>query len=64
VGDGGLLLDDKDPLVVAVAVGELLADPARLATLRRAGHARAEAFSLPRSSERFMTVVHQQLAVR
>jgi glycosyltransferase involved in cell wall biosynthesis len=62
VGDAALLLDDKDPLAVAVAVGDLLADPARLDALRSAGRARAEALSLPRSSARFLELVHQQLA--
>ena len=63
VADGGVLLDDKDPLAVAVAVGDLLADPARLEHQRDAGRARAEVFSLPRSSARFLELVHQQLAV-
>ena len=64
VGDGGLLLADKDPLAVAVAVGDLLADPARLELLRGAGRARAEALSLPHTSARFMTLVRRQLAAR
>jgi glycosyltransferase involved in cell wall biosynthesis len=62
VADGGLLLDDKDPLAVAVSVGELLGDPARLEHQRSAGRVRAEAFCLPRSSARLLELVHQQLA--
>jgi L-malate glycosyltransferase len=54
VGDGGLLLDDKDALSVAVAVGDLLGDQARTDGLRAAGRARAEAFSLPRTSGAFL----------
>jgi glycosyltransferase involved in cell wall biosynthesis len=64
VGEAGLLLDDKEPLSVAVHVGDLLADPARLEVLRKAGRARAEALSLPRASKRFMDLITDHLATQ
>jgi L-malate glycosyltransferase len=54
VADAGVLLEDKDPLVVAHAVNQLLADQtAREATIE-AGRARAATFGLPVSSERWL----------
>ncbi len=46
VGPAGVLLDDKDPLVVACAVDDLLGDDARRSALVAAGRARAAGFSL------------------
>lgn len=54
VGDAGVLLEDKDPLTVAVAVGSLLSDRERRESLVRAGRARAGSFSLPLTSKQFL----------
>ncbi len=54
VGDAGVLLDDKDPLRVAVAVAGLLGDRERRAEQVAAGRARAAHFSLAASGARFV----------
>ena len=46
VGDGGLLLTDKDPLVVATAVERLRSDPSLRTRLVDAGRRRVEHFSI------------------
>lgn len=50
VAGAGVLLADKDPLAVAVAVAELFDDPRRRAELVAAGKRKAEQWSLPRTS--------------
>lgn len=62
VGNGGVLLDDKDPLVVACAVDELLADPVRREAIVTAGRARAAAFSLDTTSRHFVATVSAWLS--
>jgi glycosyltransferase involved in cell wall biosynthesis len=57
VADAGVLLTDKDPLVVACAVGDLLGDSERCARLVAAGHARAGDFSLERTSKTMVDTV-------
>lgn len=54
VADAGVLLGDKDPLVVASAVDGLLSDRARRAAVVEAGKARAASFSLAVTSERWL----------
>jgi L-malate glycosyltransferase len=49
VADAGVLLDDKDPFVVATAVDRVLHDDALRADLVAAGRKRAEDFSLERT---------------
>ena len=53
LGDGGLLLQTKDPAVVAAAVHRATSDDAVRAALVAAGHARALDFALDRTRRRF-----------
>jgi len=57
LGDAGLLLADKDPLVVAEAVAGLLSDPAGTDRLVEAGRRRARDFDLRASSARWLTAL-------
>lgn len=50
-GDAAVLVEPDDPRGIAEAVAALLADPARLETLRQRGIARAATFSWERSAE-------------
>jgi glycosyltransferase involved in cell wall biosynthesis len=50
VADAGVLLEDKDPLVVATAVDRVLRDDGLRAELVAAGRKRADDFSLERTS--------------
>lgn len=54
VGDAGVLLDTKDPLVVATAVHRVLADAELRGELVRAGHRRAQELSAERTSRRLL----------
>jgi glycosyltransferase involved in cell wall biosynthesis len=58
----GILLDDKDPLVVACVVEELLSDEHRRAGLVDAGLTRAEGFSLQSTSKQFLATLGAWLA--
>jgi glycosyltransferase involved in cell wall biosynthesis len=62
VGDSGVLLMDKDPLVVAGAVAELLGDETRVRALVEAGRTRAGEFALERTSAHLLETVAAQLA--
>jgi L-malate glycosyltransferase len=64
VDHAGILLDDKDPLVVACAVDDLITDEARRATLVEAGRFRAAGFSLDITSKHFLETVGGWLASR
>lgn len=57
VAGAGVLLADKDPLTVAVAVAELLADGGRRAQLIAAGRARAAELSLPAAARRWRSLL-------
>lgn len=57
VAQGGVLLDTKDPLVVATAVDRILSDGAVRADLVSAGHERAQEFSRERTSRRLLDTV-------
>lgn len=57
VDDAGVLLDDKDPLLVAAAVDSVLSDGALRSQLQEAGRARVEEFSLPRTRLRVLEAV-------
>jgi glycosyltransferase involved in cell wall biosynthesis len=51
VAGGGVLIDDKDPLMVACAVDRVLSDATLRAALIRAGRSRADDFSLDKTSK-------------
>jgi glycosyltransferase involved in cell wall biosynthesis len=54
VGDAGVLLTDKEPLIVATAVERLRSDPAVRALLVEAGRRRVEEFSIARTGPRWI----------
>jgi L-malate glycosyltransferase len=62
VQDGGVLLADKDPLVVAGAVDDLLTDGERRAAVVVAGRLRAAAFALEHTSKLFVETIEGWLA--
>ena len=53
VGDGGLVLPEKDPALVAAAIHRVVTDPVLRAGLVSAGRARVERFSLSRTRREF-----------
>lgn len=57
LGDGGLLLERKDPAFVAAAAHRVVDDRAVHETLAAAGRARAATFALPRITDRFVDVM-------
>jgi glycosyltransferase involved in cell wall biosynthesis len=57
VGNAGLLLPDKAPLTFAAAVARVLSDKALRRYLADVGRARADAFNLPASQQRFVELV-------
>ena len=57
VADAGLLLDDKDPFVVATAVDRVLRDDALRSELVEAGRRRADDFSLERTSAQLLVLL-------
>jgi glycosyltransferase involved in cell wall biosynthesis len=59
VGDAAVLLDEKDPLLVACAVDRLVSDAPLRAELVRAGRARAEEFSLPNTAKQLVAQVSE-----
>jgi glycosyltransferase involved in cell wall biosynthesis len=61
VGDGGLLLDNKDPLVVATAVNKVLTDDGLRDELVAAGRKRVEAFDLPVTGPRFVETLRTMM---
>lgn len=62
VGDAGILLDDKDPLLVAAAADRVLGDADLRSTLQRAGSARVGHFSLPNTRRRAVEVIERFMA--
>lgn len=62
-GAGAVLLPDKDPLVVATAVHELLADDAFRAQLVRSGRERLADFALARTVPDFVAAVNQAVVL-
>jgi len=62
VGDAGLLLADKDPLVLATAVDRVIQDRDLRATLCDAGRRRVEHFSLANSGRRTIDAITSFLA--
>jgi glycosyltransferase involved in cell wall biosynthesis len=57
VGDAGVLLADKDPVVVATAVDRVLTDDGLRSTLVAAGKRRVEHFSLANTSRRMLDTI-------
>lgn len=57
VGDAGVLLENKDPLLVATAVDTVLRDTALRAELLAAGRKRADDFNLGRTSGRLLELL-------
>jgi glycosyltransferase involved in cell wall biosynthesis len=51
VGNAGLVLPDKDPLMVACAVDRVLSDQSLRTELVSAGRARVQEFALPKTSQ-------------
>jgi glycosyltransferase involved in cell wall biosynthesis len=62
VGTAGILLGEKDPLLVACAVNDLLSDGPRRAGLIAAGLSRAATFSLEHTSRQLLQTVSTWLA--
>jgi glycosyltransferase involved in cell wall biosynthesis len=62
VADAALLLDDKDPLVVATAVHRVLTDTTLREGLVTAGKARVEHFSFENNRTRFLANLEAGLA--
>ena len=62
VGDGGVLLDRKDPLTIASAVAALIADGAARATLVAAGQARAATLSVEAARATFRATIEAILS--
>ena len=62
VGDATLLLADKDPLTVAVAVGRVLTDDVVRKALIEAGHRRVEHFSLVNNQRRLLEALEPRIA--
>lgn len=58
IGDAGIVLDDDDPLRLAVAAHKVVAEPALAGALRAAGRARLERFS----PDRGRAALHAALA--
>jgi glycosyltransferase involved in cell wall biosynthesis len=61
VGDGGLLLDNKDPLLVATAVSRVLTDDDLRGELVAAGRKRVDAFDLPVTGPRFVETLRTMI---
>lgn len=57
VGGAALLVDDKDPLVVAAAVDELLGDPDRRTRQVASGQGRAAQFALTETSSQLVSAI-------
>ena len=61
VGDAGVLLDTKDPMVVAAAVDRVMTDTPLRSDLVAAGRRRAEDFSLNRTSRRLLDLLGEHV---
>ncbi len=61
VGDAGVLLPSKEPMVVAAAVDRVMNDAALRADLVAAGHRRAEDFSLVRTSRHLLGLLEEHV---
>jgi glycosyltransferase involved in cell wall biosynthesis len=61
IGDAGVLLPDKDPVIVAAAVDRLMSDGGLRRGLIEAGHRRVEHFSLPNTSRLMLDALKRAL---
>lgn len=61
LGDGGVLVKDKDPLVVAEAVDSIMRDEGKRKGLVKRGHERAAEFSLDKTSRHLLAGVEEYL---
>ncbi|MDQ3108029.1 MAG: glycosyltransferase family 4 protein [Actinomycetota bacterium] len=61
VGDAGVLLPSKEPMLVAAAVDRVMTDDALRADLVAAGHRRAEDFSLVRTSRHLLGLLEEHV---
>jgi glycosyltransferase involved in cell wall biosynthesis len=61
IGDAGIVLDSKEPLVFATAVAKTLSDQTLRAHLRAAGARRLASFSLEDSRQRFVQLIRQTI---
>ena len=64
VGDAGLLLADKDPVVVATAVERLRSDPSLRQSLVEAGRKRVEHFSIERTGPQWIDTLTSLINTR
>lgn len=62
VADAGILLEDKDPLVVAAAVDGVVRDASVQSRLRAAGRARVQHYSHPNTRRRVLEVLDEFMA--
>jgi glycosyltransferase involved in cell wall biosynthesis len=62
VGDAGVLLDEKDPLLVACAVDRVVSDGSLRDELKAAGRVRAEQFSLPNTARQLVAQITRLVA--
>lgn len=63
VSDGGIVLETKEPMVVATAVHRVLCDVQLHEELQEAGHRRASMFSLPNGYRRWSSVLEEAVKV-
>ena len=59
--DGAVLLEGKDPVLVAAAVHQVMTDGGLRASLVEAGRRRVEEYSLERTSKRFLAALEEAL---
>jgi glycosyltransferase involved in cell wall biosynthesis len=59
VGSGGLLLDDKSPMVVAAAVDRVVKDLALSRRLADGGRKRAAELTMPASGRKVVSAIEQ-----
>jgi glycosyltransferase involved in cell wall biosynthesis len=57
LGDAGVLVASRDPYALAGAIGSLLADPTRRASLAEAGRRRFAELDLPNAADRFVDLL-------
>jgi glycosyltransferase involved in cell wall biosynthesis len=57
LGDAGVLVASRDPYALADAIGTLLADPTRRATMAEAGRRRFAELDLPNAADRFVDLL-------
>jgi glycosyltransferase involved in cell wall biosynthesis len=62
LGTGGLVLQEKSPSVVAVAVHRILSDESLRTAMRQAGHARLQDFALPVVEKQWTQIIEQMVA--